>query len=87
MKILGEHYLLIGSYIGLTYLVITSLNLYFKFTKNGLFQGFLENETTKDLYWNLFVLFFTTIAISIIWPGAILVCLLYVWISRSEKKK
>jgi len=63
-----DNYLPIGLCFGLIYLIVTGLNLYFHFSEMPLIQGMFQQKVKSDFYINLFVLFFTSMAVSFLWP-------------------
>ena len=63
-----DNYLPIGLCLGLIYFIVTGLNLCFHFTEMPFIQGMFQQKVKSDFYINLFVLFFTSMAVSFLWP-------------------
>jgi hypothetical protein len=80
-----DNYLPIGLCLGLIYFIVTGLNLYFHFTDMPLIQGMFVQKEKYDVYINLFVLVFTSMAISFLWPFMIIFCIMNYF--ASEKKQ
>jgi len=82
-----EYYFIIGTIFGVFYYIFTSANLIFDFTDIPLFRGMFENKTKSDLFYNLFVLLFTSFALIALWPCAIVFTIMYYSVFLSTKKK
>lgn len=79
-----DNYLPIGLCLGLIYFIVVGLNLHFNFSKMPLIQGMFQQKDKSDFYFNLFVLFFTSMAVSFLWPFFIIFCIMNYFMS--EKK-